>query len=164
MISLKRFSLFIFLLSGLFFTSCSDMEYPVFQKIENLKLAGVNIIAGKVDMTGDATFFNPNDVGVDISKIDLDVFAEGKKVANISQDVQARMKANSDFTLPIRAKLDIKDLIGNGEGSLKDRLSGLLKKEKKEIEIRTTGKIWVKVLGSEIEIPCDYTEKYELKL
>ncbi len=157
-----RFKLYLlFIASLLIFQACDSdsVKYPEFVKLQNVKFGNVKLPPNMaVTFSSDMVLNNPNPVGVTISKMEFDVFIDGKKSTHIVQDTNVKMPANSDFTMPLSFQIPInhKEIFKN----LKDVLSGAWKKQ--AMDIRSVGKIYVKVMGKDVGIPFDHEDTYRL--
>lgn len=141
--------------------ACENMDRPQFKAINNVKLNSVNISDGfNVKMSGDVTFFNPNDVSVDVSELDADVYVNGKKVTTVTQqDVKTKMKASEDFTIPITCNIPLESVFNDIKGGLFKNLF-----KKKKIDLRLDGTLKTTKAGMSMEVPFDYSETHELSL
>lgn len=141
--------------------ACENMDRPQFQAINNVKLNSVNIAKGlNVEMSGDVTFFNPNDVSVDVSELNADVYVNGKKVTTVTQqDVKTKMKASEDFTIPITCNIPLESVFNDIKGGMFKNLF-----KKKKIDLRLEGTLKTTKAGVSMEVPFDYSETHELSL
>ncbi|MBF4985672.1 LEA type 2 family protein [Nonlabens mediterrranea] len=127
------------LLSILFLlTSCEDAyEEIVFIEIKNVKIK--NATSELVQLSGDCTLFNPNPVGLDLTKAKFDVYVNGRKTAEINQDLDVKMPANQEFILPLNATMSPKDFYGEKGRGLLDATLQILVKQK--VDIKYNGSI-----------------------
>lgn len=152
-----KFSSFLLILCILF-SACSSPEYPEFREMKNVKFKSFSLNNGaSVTLKADAIFFNPNAIGANVTEVDLDMYVEDKKVTNIRQDVSAKMKANSEFTLPLDFNVPLKEVYKD----LKPSLGNLLKKRK--INYRMDGTLKVGLGNIEISIPVDYAGEEDVR-
>jgi len=90
---------------------CSSIVEPTFQGLENVNLNSLTLQKPySVTLTADASFKNTNPMGANITEMDFDVFLNGKKATHIRQDLQVKMPANSEFDLPIKVKVPLKEV------------------------------------------------------
>ncbi|MEM7103166.1 MAG: LEA type 2 family protein [Bacteroidota bacterium] len=142
------------------FVGCNGPQNPTFKGMQNVKFKSASFGEGfNVRLSGDAILENPNSFGITVTGLDLDVFAEDKKMSRVEQDVSASIGANSDFSLPIILDIPLKELAGHLE---KPKNFNLLKK--KEVKIKLEGYIIVSAAGVNIRVPMTYEEPYELSL
>ncbi len=53
---------------------------------------------------------NPNQLGADITEMDIDLFINDQKVTHITQSLRARIPARSDFSVPLELKIPLEDV------------------------------------------------------
>lgn len=147
---MKRRILFL-LLTVFQLTACTVSEYPVFKEVKNVRFKSLSLLNGPaVTFRADAVFFNPNDVGANVTEVDLDFYIDGKKVTHINQNVTAEMKAQSEFVLPLDIGIALKDIYKDG----KSALSSVLKS--RTIQYRMNGTLKVGLGSVEFEVPVDH--------
>lgn len=117
--------------------SCENAyEEVVFMEINNVKI--LNAASENLELTGDCVLFNPNGVGLDLTKAKFDVFVNGRKTVEINQDLDIEMPANEEFILPLRATMSPKDFYGEkGKGLFAATLQ-VLAKQKVDIKYKGT--------------------------
>ena len=114
-----------------------------------------------VDATSDPTlkanavFFNPNKVKGKLKNIDVEIFLNGKKAANVKQDFNTVIPANSEFTVPLVVNLNIKEL------GFMDTLLGMV--GGKKYEVRYEGSIKLNYRGVPIKVPVKYKDDIRLR-
>ncbi len=145
----------LFCLLFLFVFSCKSIKDPEFRKIENLQLGSIK--QGKINLTADAVFFNPNKVGATLQSTDLSVFIKEIEVGKVKQGQEVEVPANSEVRLPLEADIETKDILGNLGGVL----GALLKQE---LEVHIKGNAVVKAMGIPVPVPVNHVEKVNLNL
>ena len=154
----KYIALFVFI--SLATISCQNFQNPTFVRMENVRFNSINLGEGLgVSLVGDVVLNNPNDVSLDISGLELDAYVDGNKMGEIVQEVSAKMEASSDFNLPVKADIPLKQLFKN-----EDKKFNLNFLKKKDILIRLEGIIKINAMGVIIDVPMEYEEPYELSL
>lgn len=114
-----------------------------------------------VDATSDpklkanAIFFNPNNVGGKLKNIDVEIFVNGKKSANVKQDFNMKIPANAEFSIPLVVNLNMKEL------GFMDTLLGMV--GGKKFEVKYVGSIKLNYRGVPIKVPVDYTDNIKLR-
>ena len=98
--------------------------------------------------------YNPNKGSLRLKEINLDILVNDKPAARIEQKLDAQIKAQSEFTVPLEVQLAVK------ETGLLDTVLSLFG-GKKQI-IRFTGKIKVKVGMFPVNIPVDHRDEIRL--
>lgn len=134
-------------------------QAPTFVKLTKVKLSDAKLPPNmSVIFNAEAHLRNPNPFSVTISGMDFDVFVNGKKASHVNQDLDSKMTANSDFMLPLRFEVPLKEKeLFKGLGDL---LKGAWKK--KAIDIRSDGTISVKALDYSLGIPFEHEDTYRL--
>ncbi len=150
----------IFLSMTVFF-ACENMDKPQFQAINNVELKSINIANGfNVEMSGDLTFFNPNDVTVDVSELEADVYINGNKITTVTQNLKTQMKASDEFTIPLTCNIPLETVFNDfKKGGF---LNNLIKKKK--IDLKLDGALKATRGGVGMDVPFDYEETHELKI
>jgi len=132
--------------------SCVPKEQVVFSSVNNLTLdVG---LGGNPVLKGDAIFFNPNKIKATLKEIKVEVLVDGKKAALVDQQMELLVQGNSDFTVPIEAKLDIKEF------GLIDAVIGFF--GGKSYQIQMIGYLRVKARGVTIKVPVKYNQEVKL--
>jgi LEA14-like dessication related protein len=127
-------------------------EQVVFRSVNNLTLdVG---LSGSPVLKGDAFFFNPNKIKATLKEIKVEVLVDGKKAALVDQQMDLLVPGNSDFTVPIEAKLDIKEF------GLIDAVIGFFGGKSYQIEM--SGFLRVKARGVIIKVPVKYNQEVKL--
>jgi hypothetical protein len=132
--------------------SCVPKEQVVFRSVNNLTLdVG---LGGNPVLKGDAIFFNPNKLKATLKEIKVEVLVDGKKAALVDQQMELLVRGNSDFTVPLEAKLDVKEF------GLIDAVIGFFGGKSYQIEM--TGYLRVKARGVMIKVPVKYSQEVKL--
>ncbi|GHN00007.1 hypothetical protein WSM22_14960 [Cytophagales bacterium WSM2-2] len=140
----------IVLLSSVF--SCAPKDPVVFKGVKNIIVDMDN--GGKPVLKGDVYFYNPNKLKMKLKTVDVILLVDGTKSAEVKQDLNVLIPAQSDFSVPITAQLALK------EGGLLNTVLGLI--GGKKYEVTFTGYIRVGVHGIKIKVPV--SQKQEIKL
>ena len=153
---------FLVLLGGglYLYNQASNLQYPEFVRLDNIKFKNVTLPPDlKLTFTSDAVINNPNPYELTISKVDFDVIVDGNKATHITQDLEIKMAANSDFSLPLSFEVPIaqKEFFKN----FKNVLNGAWKKQ--SIKIRSLGTITIRQSRVQFDIPFDYDDEYRLE-
>jgi LEA14-like dessication related protein len=149
---MKIFIQFAFVL--ILLSSCTFEEDVIFEKINNVKLTSVE--DGMVNLTAEAYFFNPNDIGGKLKSIDLEVFLTNNSLARISQQEHFSIKENSSFSIPFKASFAMEDIQKGFLDNLMSIVTG------KKLKLRFKGEIKVSTWGFTQTVPVDYYEEVKL--
>ena len=109
-------------------------------------------------LLADAIYYNPNAVGVTLTKTDLQLEINTEKVGQINQIQNVQIPAKSEFTVPLRIDATTNMLSDNWLGNAISILG------KKEIDVSYSGTSTIEVAKIPIQIPVNYSEKIKLKL
>lgn len=118
-------------------TSCENAyEEVVFKEIKNVKIK--NATAAQLELSGDCLLYNPNAVGLDLTQATFDVYVDGRKTAEINQDLDIEMPASGDFVLPLTVKMSPKELYGEKGSGLLNAALQILANQKVNIKYNGT--------------------------
>lgn len=143
-------SAIVFLLLAV--TSCLPKEQVVFKSVKNLVVDGNS---GVPVLRGEAVFFNPNKIQTRLKEIKVDVLVDGKLAAEVDQLMDVVVPRNSEFTIPIEAKLSLKEI------GLLDAVIGFF--GGKTYQVQFTGYLRVKVHGVVVKVPVKYNQEVKLR-
>lgn len=102
-------------------------------------------------LRAEAIFFNPNSVSGKLKNIRVDIFVNGKKAGEVDKDYSVRIPANSEFSVPIEVKLNMKEL-----GTLNTLLGAL---GGKKFDIKYVGDLKLSYHGLPVKVPIDHSSK-----
>lgn len=149
----KYFSLFIFLLCTVCFSSCK-IQAPTFKNVQNLKLERAGLTGFKAG--GEAVFNNPNFIRLKITDVALDVLIDNKLVGILGEKSDILIKRKSDFTVPFGLTL-------KPEGTIFDNIKNVIGMVTgKSAELAVIGKIKVKWLCFKREVPIRFKHNFKL--
>ena len=137
----------LILITSFFLSSCQEPQGFEYRSFRNLKVS--NIGFDKATLTTDLVLYNPNNFGLDLSRVDLDIFINGTLLGHTAQNIQVPIAKREEFVLPIMIDLDVKNLLKNGMISLTN----------KEVDIRSVGFVRVGKMGVFKSFPVDYTTR-----
>jgi LEA14-like dessication related protein len=143
----------------LFFTAAFICVLACEGPKEKIELKNIRDVV--VDATSDPTlkanaiFFNPNNVRGKLKKIDVEIFVNGKKAANVKQDFNTVIPANSEFTVPLIVNLNMKEL------GFMDTVLGMV--GGKKFEVRYEGSIKLNYRGIPVRVPVKYKDDVKLR-
>lgn len=108
----------------------------------------------KTTLAMDLVYFNPNGYGVDLKKVDCDVYVENSYLGHFNLDTSMHIPRKAEFILPARIDINMKAVLKNGLGLLFN----------KEVLINVKGTTRLGRAGFYKTIPFDYSEKHQLNL
>ena len=129
----------LYLFTVVLFISCTNPYEDIsFVEIKNARL--INITETNVELVADCILYNPNSVGFDLKEANFDVYLYGNKAAHVLQDADAVMPAKKEFSFPITATVNPKEIYGRGRGLLDVALQVMANKR---IKVKYEGTIKV---------------------
>ncbi len=149
----NRIACFVIVAFSTLIFSCVPKEQVVFKSINNLVLDGD--MGGSPLLKGDAMFFNPNKIQTRLKEIKVEVIVDGKKAAEVDQLMDLPIPKQSDFTVPIQAKLALQDM------GLLDAVIGFF--GGKSYQVQFVGYIRIVKHGVTIRVPVKYNEEIKLR-
>lgn len=135
-------------------SSCVPKEMVELRDVKNLRLDQTDLENAILD--GEAVFYNPNSSRMRLREINVEVFVDGKKSAYVDQKLSALARAKSEFTVPIKVQLSLKEL------GLMNTIMSLFGGKKYEVHYK--GYLKVKINGFPLRVPIDHKEDFKLKL
>ncbi|MDH5474485.1 MAG: LEA type 2 family protein [Cyclobacteriaceae bacterium] len=145
----------LFLFLSLLLLACSmPQEPPVFKNITQIKTSKIS--GSSLVFTANAVFHNPNNKGLKLKDVDIEVLINGKNVGHVSQEEKIKILPNADFVVPIHVDVDLNQL------GLLNGIFGMLSGKKMQAEF--VGKIKVVKNGLTINVPVRHVEALNLRL
>lgn len=157
---MKKTIVFLLLCSVAFFACNIDNKKPEFKRIENLDVKSLNTTL--TEITADVVVYNPNGVSAKLNTMEIDVFANELKVTHISQTKNISIAKKTEFIVPIKANINLMDLINNESSILNLINTGLSGFQEKKIDLNFVGTAEFEVAGVKFDIPISYQEVVEL--
>ncbi len=147
---------FVFLIVVVSNKGCKINQSPEFKSINNLSITDFSM--SNIKIGSSANFFNPNDIGITLRKIELSLFVNGKPIGSINQLKSTKIKARSDFAIPLQVNVAQSALL-NSVGGLTGAFGAFLGKE---IDIEYRGKITISKFWIPFNLPIYYRMKYKM--
>ena len=132
--------------------SCSKPQSFDYRDIRNFKVEKLGFEKSTISM--DLVYYNPNNFGVQLRKVDCDVYINDKFLGKYLLDTTMSIPKKSEFILPSRMDVDMKNVLKNG-------LSVLLSNE---VLIKVKGTTRVGKGGLFINVPVDYEGRHKLDM
>jgi hypothetical protein len=96
--------------------SCKKPESFEYRDIRNFKIDSLGFDKSTVSM--DLVYFNPNNYGVDLKKVDCDVFVQHNYLGRYSLDTTMHISKRSEFSIPSHMQVDMRNLMKNTVASI----------------------------------------------
>lgn len=133
--------------------SCnSEYEDVELTEIRDLRVTGVK--NATLNIKGNAVLYNPNKRGVRLLEAEINVYHRDKLVATINPSEKVKIKARSDFEIPVDIGVKLK-----GSGLLNNVLD-LLGKRAITLEFRGYIKVRSWLIPGKIEVHQEQTINY----
>lgn len=126
-----------------------ELEYRDVRKLE-LKQLGFNQSAINFELV----YFNPNKFGLDLKKVESDVYLDNIYLGKFQLDTLMRIPKNSEFVLPSSINVDMQNLMKNAVQLM----------FKKEILIKAKGNVKIGKGGIFKNLPFSYEARQEINL
>jgi len=137
------FALFVLLLSAC--AKPKDFDYR--DKLETMGFE-------KTVLCMDLVYYNPNGFGVDLRKVDCDVYVDNSYLGKFQLDTLMHINRMAEFTLPSRILIDMKAVLKNGMNLLFSQ----------EVLINVKGTTRVGKAGFFRTVPFNYEARHKLSL
>jgi LEA14-like dessication related protein len=148
---MKKLLIFAYLLS-LILWGCKKPQEFEYRGFKNFKIQKFGF--DKTNLSMDLVYFNPNNFGVDLKKINCDIFIDNNYLGKFALDTTLHIEKKSEFALPAVINVDMKNFY-------KNTLNVLFSKE---VTIKATGTTKVGKAGFYINFPIAYEAKHKIDL
>lgn len=149
---MKKKNILSTLLIVIFFSSCKKPQGFDYRDVRNVEIKALGFDKSALSM--DLVYFNPNSFGVDLRKVDCDIFVDNNYLGKYKLDTILHISRRSEFTLPSRIEVDMK-------GIFKNLLSVIFNKE---IVLNVKGTTRVGKAGIFVTVPFNYTGKHSFSM
>ena len=146
---------YVLIIFSVFLTGCKFEENVEFKKIDNVKVE--SIIDGIVSLSGEAEFYNPNEIAGKLKGVDIEVALNEKVLAEISQSQTLKIEKEAAFQVPFTARFKLEDV----QDGLLSNLLNIIRGNKIKLHFR--GEIKVSTWGFTQKVPVDYYEEVKLQ-
>lgn len=108
----------------------------------------------KTLLSMDLVYYNPNGFGVDLKKVDCDVYVDNSYLGKYQLDTLMHIPRRAEFNLPSRIAVDMKTVLKNSLNMLFSQ----------EVLINVKGTTRVGKAGFYANVPFNYEARHRLKL
>jgi LEA14-like dessication related protein len=106
------FMKYIFCAALLIFAfSCKKPQSFEYREMKDFKIDSLGFDHSNISMS--LVYFNPNSFGVDLRKVDADVYVEHNYVGKFTLDTVMHIAKRSEFAIPSRMKVNMKNMFKN---------------------------------------------------
>ena len=149
---MRKAALLLFLTLMLVLNSCKKPQAFIYRDLRNFKIDNIGLAKSRVFMN--FIFFNPNNYGVDLKKVDCDLYVDSSYVGKFLLDTTMHIPKNAEFALPASFDVEMMNILKNAA----DVLTG------NELLIGAQGTTRVGKGGIYVTIPFRYEGKQKLNL
>jgi LEA14-like dessication related protein len=132
--------------------SCRKPESFEYRDVKNFKIDSLGFEKSTVSM--DLVCFNPNNFGIDLKNINCDLYVEHSYLGKYVLDTTMHITKKSEFAIPSRMQVDIRNLFRNTLNSFFSN----------ELLLEIKGTTRVGKGGIYITIPFYYSGRYKFNL
>lgn len=95
----------------LFLASCQKPQAFDYRAVKNVKLEKLGFEKSTLNM--DLVYYNPNNFGVDLRKVDCDIYIDNHYLGKYKLDTLMHIQRKAEFTLPSRIQVDMQGIFKN---------------------------------------------------
>ena len=132
--------------------SCAKPQGFDYRDMKNLKIENLGFDQTALSM--ELVYYNPNGFGVDLKKVDCDVYVDNSYLGKFQLDTLMHIQRRAEFMLPSRILVDMKTVLKNGLNLLFSQ----------EILINVKGTTRVGKAGIYATVPFNYEGRHKLSL
>ncbi|RXK86257.1 LEA type 2 family protein [Filimonas effusa] len=140
------------LVLAVFASACKKPMGFEYRGINNVQLENVSMDKSTVIL--DMLYYNPNSFGVNLKHVDCDVYVDSNFIGKYTLDTMMHIDRKATFTIPTRMDVNMRNLLRGG-------LFALLGQK---VQISVKGSTRVGKGGIFINVPFDFTGKYDIPL
>ena len=148
---MRKYLSFIILLTVVF-ASCSKPQGFEYRDLKNFKVNNWGFDRSNISM--ELVYFNPNSFGVDLKKVDCDLYLDNNFVGKFSLDTLMHITRNSEFSLPATMEVDMSNILKNSVNMLFSR----------EVLVGAKGSTRVGKGGIFVNVPFNYEGRHKVDL
>jgi LEA14-like dessication related protein len=137
-------NILLFLLLPLL-SSCSP-KMPEYLRTKNFSISGFGL--KKSAVSAEIYYYNPNRFGLQLQRVEADVFVSGRKIGHTIMDTTITIRARDSFALPVKMDVEMMALFPNA-------VEALLKKE---LKLKVEGRALIRKNGLRFPWPIQYEE------
>jgi LEA14-like dessication related protein len=149
---LKQVLLFALITTLLLSTSCQKPQGFDYRDVKNVKIENMGF--DKTVLAMDLVYYNPNGFGVDLKKVDCDVYVDNSYLGKFNLDTLMHIPRKAEFTLPSRIAIDMKAVLKNGLNLLFSQ----------EVLVNVKGTTKVGKGGFYTTVPFNYEARHKFSL
>lgn len=134
------------------FTACQKPQGFDYRDVKNVKIEKLGFDQTAVSL--DLVYFNPNSFGVDLKRVDCDVYINNNFLGKYVLDTTMHIGRKSEFTLPSKMNVDMRSVFKNAVNLLFSN----------EVLVSIKGTTRVGKAGFFLTVPFHYEGRHKLDL
>lgn len=150
MINVKKILVLSLVLASM--AACQKPQGFDYRDIRNVKVETVGFNQTVLSM--DLIYFNPNGFGVDLKKVDCDVYINNSYLGKYQLDTLMHIPRRAEFDLPSKIVVDMQSVLKNGMSLLFSQ----------EVLVNVKGTTRVGKAGIFATVPFNYEARHKLSL
>ncbi len=92
-------------------TACQKPQAFDYRSVKNVKLEKLGFEKSTLNM--DLVYYNPNNFGVDLRKVDCDIYIDNHYLGKYKLDTLMHIQRKAEFVLPSRIQVDMQGIFKN---------------------------------------------------
>lgn len=145
-------STLLYLFLAFMLVSCAAPKELEYRTVRNIEIKQLGFNQSKLNF--ELVYFNPNKFGLDLKKVDSDVYIDNTYLGKFQLDTLMKIPRNSEFVLPSSININMQNLYKNAAQLL----------FKKELTIKAKGDIKIGKGGIFKTFPFTYEGRQEFNL
>ncbi len=142
----------LFFLLLIIAVSCKPPQAFEYRDVKNIKIQKIGFNQSTLNM--DLIYYNPNNFGVDLKRIDCDIYIDNNYLGKFELDTIMHIKRNAEFALPSSIKVDMQNIFKNTFNLLFS----------KDVLVNVSGNAKVGKAGVFITYPFKYEGRHKMEL
>lgn len=134
------------------FCSCKKPQEFEYRGMKNFKIEKFGFDKSNLSMS--LVYFNPNNFGVNLKKIECNIYVDGTFLGKFNLDTLFHIEKKSEFSLPANIAVDMKNVYKNALNVVFS----------KEVTIKAVGTTRVGKAGIYVNFPINYESKQKISL
>ncbi len=136
----------------LLLSGCATPKPIEYKDYQNFKIQKIGASSSTVSM--ELVYYNPNQMGLQLKRTELDIYLDNTLLGHTSQEMQITIPRKSNFVIPIKVNVDMKNI-------WKNALNSLLSKE---ILVKVKGSVKVGKANVFMNFPINYEGKHSFSI
>ena len=136
----------------LVFFSCKSPQSFEYRQMTDFKIDSLGFDHSNVSMK--VVYFNPNNFGVNLRRVDCDIYVEHNYVGHFTLDTLMHITKRSEFFLPCKMKVNMKNMFKNA----------LTTVFASDFLVEAKGTVRAGRMGIMVTVPFSYSARQKLSL